>query len=217
MRLPGILEERVDVRRAPVADAELYAFVVTAEHQIRWVSEIEALLDLGYRSRQVGEQVPRQGLVVAGQTGNGDVVDTLHRHSAGTEGGDRSHIAVVRPNGTAAAHFTAELKRVCAFSPTERVPNGEIGAVGTAAVTLSRIPVEEVSLKQRRSYLCWSAVVLGKQHVGFFPQFAMFYLLFLWSESSWPPQAERRPAEFVFGLPSDSEFIHQSRGQRGDK
>ena len=98
---PAVLEEPAVFGRLPIADLQFNSLVIAAENQILRVSEIEGFRNPVDRSGKVGHQVPRHGLVVSGQTGYGNVVDSDNRYSPGAQGGLRSEIAVIACVGLA--------------------------------------------------------------------------------------------------------------------
>src|SRR5262245_21096188 len=83
--LPSVLEKRIELVRVNIAVFELDPIGVALENRIFRIPNIEALHDLCYRAGKVRQQVSRDGLVVTGQTGYGNVVDIRHRHSTGPQ------------------------------------------------------------------------------------------------------------------------------------
>src|SRR5439155_17614285 len=126
---------------------------------------------------------PRCGLLVAGQTGNRDVVEILHSWPAGAHARLRGQRAVVRGDRTAPAVFTTHFESVYAFGPSERVAVRVLDTVCAAIRTLARGPVHDIAFEEIRSHLKRYAVVFRQELECLFTLLAGFYFLFFRSKT----------------------------------
>src|SRR5262245_17742155 len=104
-----------------MAQPEFITVLISAPDQVFWISNIEGFCNLVDGAGKIGQQISCSGLIVAGQAGNGDIVDALDRRSASPQRHLRREVAVVPRPCADETHFETRLKRMRGFSETYRV------------------------------------------------------------------------------------------------
>src|SRR5262249_36264708 len=126
----------------------------------------------------------------------------------GSKTSDRSHVAVIGGNGMPEPHFGADLERMDAFTPAQRVSIRKQRAICAAVGPLAGGPIHQIAWEERRYDLQWNTVVFRKQRERFFRLLAGFNFLFFGAKAGRSSHVPRRTAKFIFRFPTDAKFIH---------
>ena len=167
-----------------------------------------------HRTRQVGQKISRQCLVVARQPRNCDVIDILHLHAAGAQTDLRREPSVSARIGIATAEFATSFECVFACCPTERIAITVQRTVCATSAATPGGPVDDVARKQRRDHFDRNPVVLGEETECLFSFFAGFACLVLLT-AVFSTEIKRRPTRFDIRLFADAQFVHDGRRKRG--
>src|SRR5207247_7924215 len=130
--LPVVFEKPGEFLRAPIAELVLGPVFVPDEGQVFRASEIETLNDPCQRSREVGQNIARRGLVVSGQARDDEIVEILHGRTADAKEGLRGEIAVASRRGPVISPFGSGFEGVLALRPADRIAELVGGTDGPA-------------------------------------------------------------------------------------